>query len=241
VIRASRNEYLSQAFLIDESDLTKLTNDIMRFIGPPVFTCLCSDRITRQFDSLNAFLSYENSPSRKVEVVRLRARSEDFSQEVSLRFSGETDRNINVDVSGDEDTVLALSDAIEDRLSGIRPWYWRIASASTSIAFWALYILIVAVVPLFRSFRAGMPIGQILSPKSMSWSWSVGLGFVALGILLKFAIDWLDRMKRAVFPMASFAIGQGAKRHRDMELIRTVVVIGFVISLLSSFAASALL
>ncbi len=44
----------------------------------------------------------------------------------------------------------------------------------------------------------------------------------------------------SIFPKGVFAMNQGLKRHKDKEVIRTVVVLGFIISFVSSLVVSLL-
>jgi hypothetical protein len=48
--------------------------------------------------------------------------------------------------------------------------------------------------------------------------------------LIGSAFNWI---RDKAFPKTVFAIGQGAKRHSDKEVLRTVVIVGFVVSLVA--------
>lgn len=61
----------------------------------------------------------------------------------------------------------------------------------------------------------------------------VGLLIGVLGVLT--TATWgLNRLRDLYFPVATFAIGQGARRHQLRETIRWVVVVGFLVSLAAS-------
>lgn len=66
-------------------------------------------------------------------------------------------------------------------------------------------------------------------------------GAVAIGVLLPQIIGGLlDLLKRFAFPKTVFAIGQGAKRHAKREILRTVTILGFIVSLASGLLVLAL-
>jgi hypothetical protein len=66
-----------------------------------------------------------------------------------------------------------------------------------------------------------------------------------LGLALPAAILWgiqdlLSRLLRKAFPMGVFLIGQGLKRHQDTDLLRTVVILGFLVSVVAGVLVSVL-
>jgi hypothetical protein len=70
--------------------------------------------------------------------------------------------------------------------------------------------------------------GYLFDRESLSGFSIVLFGFVLLGFGCLFY-----NIKEKFFPLGVFAIGQGDKRHRDKEIIRTVIIIGFFISLIA--------
>jgi len=57
-------------------------------------------------------------------------------------------------------------------------------------------------------------------------------------ILFAWLSSKFNKLYFSIFPKGVFAINQGLKRYKDKEILRNVVVIGFLISLASSFVVS---
>jgi hypothetical protein len=64
--------------------------------------------------------------------------------------------------------------------------------------------------------------------------WTALLGLIAVAAFLPQIIGGiLNWIRDKNFPKTVFAIGQGAKRHANKEVVRTVVIVGFVVSLVA--------
>jgi hypothetical protein len=227
---------MKMPFVLQPDDLTSLVAEMARLVGPVKLSAMCTDDMEREFDSLDALLTYDNASSRAISRLRLGARSSDYDATASIRFDGSSTRNINWDVSADQATVYALSDLMESRVGILRPWYWRASRIGTAPVIWMLYMWATLVLPAWRHVRSG---GSISLPSALP-GMSLPFGLVCLaGVAAFLAITkWLDRLKASVFPMSAFAIGHGAKRWKDAEIIRIVVVVGFLISLAASIVAT---
>ncbi len=112
------------------------------------------------------------------------------------------------------------------------PWYALIARHSATL------ILLLVQVPLVRllikthssSYTLSNLTSDIASTP-MPKLFLVAIVLVLYGIVVIVALNFIDRFRHYVFPMGVFAIAQGAKRHQNREILRLVVVIGFIINL----------
>lgn len=238
-MQARRDEYITQPFVLDQANMQRLVEAFASFVGPTTITYRCADKIERDFSTVADALAYENVPGRAVLSLSLRAHSEDWRASASLRFDGDAQRNIRLDIQGSEDTVIGLNEAVSARLSAMRPWYWPVSRTSTFIVLWLSFVFFSAVIPLFRYFVIqGGSAAALNSGKVSMLAIVLGMLFGAGLVLIA---QLLDRLKLRVFPMAVFAVGQGLKRHSDMEIVRTVFVAAFVVSSLSGVVTTALL
>jgi hypothetical protein len=88
----------------------------------------------------------------------------------------------------------------------------------------------------------GITIGIIKLDSNQSLSPVIVIHSIFKGLLWGFTppvfgyiFSWIQK---TYFPMGSFAIGQGVKRNKDKEIIRTVIIIGFSLSLIAAIIAA---
>lgn len=233
-MRASRDLRLTQAFVLTDEELRRIFAAVSSMFGVSNLSATCADGIERSFSNLDELAAYENAPKRAIRSLRIKARSTDYKNSCLLRLEDGGNRNIFLSVEADEEHVLKISEMLEERLSSMRPWYHVIAKSN---GFWWVvvpysFFLIVALVEY-----AWSP-GKLVLPEK----WEIPVFVYVLGSLLGFVALLLaalvNRFKRAWFPMEVFAIGQGEKRHHDRDLIRTAVVVAFVVSVIASLVTS---
>ncbi len=238
-MKTSREERLTQAFVLTESDLKKLHDHLSKWFTSLSFRITCKDNLNREFLTLDELLRFENPPKRSILSLRIKGNSRDQSVSLSATFTDDASRNINISIEGDEVDVVSQSDLFEETLAGIKPWYSPLARANFYVIMYAI-VLIPAVIVMFI-IGFGM-INVVEDSPSLSMTTVIykiieGMFF---GLLPPFFGFLLHKIQRPIFPMGVFALGQGAKRDRDKETMRTAVVLGFVISLLSSIVVTLL-
>ncbi|MDX6557950.1 MAG: hypothetical protein QOF72_999 [Blastocatellia bacterium] len=237
-MKVSRQESLAQPFVLTGADLERLSLRLRNLANRISFEIECKDKLKREFATLQELLDFENPPSKEIQSLRIMASSEDLNTRIWLKLENDTARNIFVSIEGDESAALSANDSLEEIFSAIRPWYSRLSRTD-----FYLVLTIILMTPLLV-LLLGMALGLVKINPNEPFSLQAALPGIVRGSLIGIAPlvfgAMLNRVKRTLFPIGVFAIGQGAKRHKDKEIIRTLVVVAFFVSLASSVLATSL-
>ena len=218
-----------QAFVCHDEDLRRLIQLLESRVGPVSWTILCSDSIDRTGDDIEELLGFDNAPNRRIQYLRLRAHdAEDrCSAAVSLGGRGNV---IEASIEGSTGFVDPLHLVLESQLSGLREWYTRVARAD----FVVLFLLFLAFVGggLFLLFGFGF-IGvsnESPEPPEIQRERVVAIFFtVVLGVIVA---GWgLNKIREKLFPLVTFAIGQGKRSYETLEKVRWGVIVALGVSL----------
>jgi hypothetical protein len=237
-MKTSRDEVLTGSFVLTPHDLSGLHDHLRKWITNFSFKTDNQDSLSREFSTLKDLLQFENPPQKNILSLRILGYSTDFKTKFSIVFSGEASRNISISIAGDEEAVASMSASFDETLAAVRPWYSLLGQAN----FYAITYAIVLVPAAVIVFSVAFGIVKLTSSRPVDavyvmYSVMKGLSLGMLPPILGFVFH---QIQRKVFPMGVFAIGQGAKRHKDRETIRTVVVVAFTVSLVSSIVAGLL-
>jgi hypothetical protein len=229
-----REEVFTQPFVLTSDDLDGLAADLSGRLSKLDIDIKCADKLTRSFTSFQELKVFENPQGREIRELRISGRTADYSIEFSFWLTTQQRRNIYLNLKGDEETAIALNQAVIDRLHAMRPWYAWIALMNwywMVIALWFTFNL-GAIFALFKGtlyFRTLQEIRE-LDLSYVLRSFGAGLLPLLVGVILR-------RVQNFVFPMGSFALGYGARRHAKGEFVRTGVIIAFLMSLAASLVA----
>jgi hypothetical protein len=120
-VRYSKN--LIQAFVAGDSGLKKLTELLQDRIGTVEIRAGYADGFSRDFETINDLIAYENPKSKEIHRVRLNACSEDSSKSATIDLPSSSGRGIAIDLTAPEDVVSKLREDTLDIIAGMRPWY----------------------------------------------------------------------------------------------------------------------
>jgi hypothetical protein len=209
-MKASREERLTQAFVLTEGDLKKFYESLSKWVTSFSFRISSKDNLNREFSSLDELLQFENPPKRSILSLRIQGYSRDRSVSLSATFTDDASRNIGISIEGEKNAVESLSDLFEETLAGIKPWYSLLARANFYAIMYAIFLIPAATIMLLIGF------GMIKLTASPSFGmtylvYSVIKG-MCYGLLPPIIGFLLHRIQRPAFPMGVFAVGQGAKR-----------------------------
>ena len=218
-MNAEYSDLLTQAFVVGPSELKKLTNLLQDSVGEVKITAGCADGISREFETVDRLIEYENPKRKEILNVRLLALAQRSGVDsLAMVDLGRSFKGIDINFTGCEDTVSRLKEKTLDILTGTRPWYNRLSYISFGGVFvallwwfgwdivWRYPSVIIETVP------------SILA----------GLIAVVLGIILWFSGNKLGNY---FFPYAVFTIGQGKSRFENKERFQWSVGIPLLISL----------
>ena len=231
------SDELKQAFVVRPDHLKKLVELLQKHIGKVYISTDCVDKIKRDFETVEDLIGYENPKSKRISRLHLRARSNDDSKSATIVFRAPLwfQEPVSIDVIGREDVVSILKEQVLDVLSGMCPWYSRIASADLltiiGVGCWIL-LFISSIAVLFE----WIPVAD--SPSSDSKNVK-GEAFAIVFCLITLLAIWsFYQLRGFLFPKLVFTIGQGESRFRLLEKVRWGVVITFFVSLAATLVGS---
>lgn len=147
---------------------------------------------------------------------------------------------VSYDLSGDYEQVITLADRLNERLPGLKQWYspltrysvFGILAVACVVVFFSAYAL-AAVDYFYPDFLTG----EESEKTDTGLTGLVGvLFFLTAGACL--LLDWF---RKKLFPVGTFAIGQGLDRHSRLSNIRytvlTGVVLAFVVGVLVNYVS----
>ena len=218
-----------QAFVLTESHIRKIWK-VFTDAGLNVkASAKCSDEIIRNFESCESLLSYENTKRAALVNLDIQAIDPNSRSISEVSFGEKFSAPIRVSISGEEQYVINTRAKIADIIDSSKAWYsW------------------IAVFDLFYFWMPLIVLGSTLFNLTTKTSGSVEKGLplktallallVISSVIGAFAfIVWLTSfMRKKFFPISTFSLGQGNERNKHSEQMRWVVIVGFVISIVSS-------
>lgn len=222
-LKASTRFEANHAFVLDEKDIKILWELLDKTC--PVYEAKihCSDEITRTYKDIKELLDYPNPKKSEIISLELYGASENGETTADILIASPYSKKLSFTLKGEERTIAALRADIINHFDGLRPWYSKLATFDSFI----LWMII------FFSIIVG---GKLLNPEAtipkLSGSQVIAtllLSAIACGLLYTLA-NLIGKIAKYCFPIASFAIGQGSKRHAVAENIRWSVLVCFVVS-----------
>lgn len=220
-----RDSSESSAFVIEPEDIKRLIDFLENGFAKVDFTLKCSDKLSRNM-SVDELLVYENSKAKQIKTLTL---SNTYSAGNRVRITVTVGGNFFISISGDYDAVAKANEFINEWIESLRPWYWRlahVAKLNSLIGYLVSAILIGSVLSLLQTYLSRFEVTTNLEGLDYYW-------LLYISIVLPFFVA-LTLLYKSAFPAGEFAIGQGAKRFRNRELFRQIVVGGVVVSVISS-------
>src|SRR5207249_1945950 len=108
----------------------KLHHAFTAFAGIPTYRATCADHATREFASIDELKQYENLPGTHVVALQIKCQATNPDREASLTLHETSPRekdtrqpNVWIGITGAFENVRDLNEAINQRLTAMRPWY----------------------------------------------------------------------------------------------------------------------
>lgn len=227
-MQSNYNKDENHAFVLHESELRKIWKKLEACDKDVKATIQFNDDVERTVDTIEDLVGFENSKKRKILSISINAISKCGENRSRIKFESDSFRTISISSSGNDDLVTKVSDELPEIISGMKPWYSAISRLDV---FWLLY----APLSLSWIFASMMNVSSN-EDTALTFAQSatiVGiLALIALGIYACHKL--LTSLKNYLFPVASFAIGQGVQRHETQDKFRFTAVIGFFVSMAAS-------
>lgn len=200
--------------------------EALQQVGDPVATVHCSDSVVRSFENLDGLLSYSSPPSRAITKINIFARTKDYNSRAEVEFSSSQYGPASaLKAKGDEMVVSALRREFCELTEVSRPWYFLLARMDFLWVVMPVAVFFLGTAIMMGSGGDGTR--PELGVEQAALLTAMSLMLVALGAL----IVWLpNRLLRRFFPIATFAIGEGKRRHESDEKIRWAVFMGLGVS-----------
>ena len=223
------------AFVLRRDAVSRVWTILESAIGSVSATARCADDARREFGSLSQLLEFDNAKAKEICSLEFSARSQDFERRGDVTFEGRSRLTpIAVTLSAQEDgEILQVREELKDVIDGTRAWYSSISRVNVEIWFLAFVIILLLVAKIAVGDPPGPTPGVELGQAVMRAA-------QVLGILGAFGLfGWgLWRLHARYFPLAFFALGQGAERYRFDDNMRWVGIVGLVVSVFGSLVVS---
>jgi hypothetical protein len=231
----SRSDRETSVFVLKWSDIEKLFIAVAAFLPKITISASCNDRLDRSFSDLEELKKFSNSQRAAIVELKLVAWDETHSQRFSIYLSNDVRNNVRISLEANESVAIQINDLYQDFLDSIRPWYSWIARAD-----W--YLVISGIWMFVQLGSVGI---ALFKATSFSLDWPKdgvpGIVFVKaffIGMLPIFIGVGMNRVRNRFFPTGVFAFGDGENRHHRNEVIRTVLIAAFAVSVVSSLVVS---
>ncbi|WP_027858201.1 hypothetical protein [Marinobacterium jannaschii] len=228
MLQSTYSDKSEHAFVLHDNDLRKLWQKLEAYGCSVTATVKFSDKVERKITNIEDLLSFENSKKRSIQSIKFQSHSEHGHNRTSIEFDSSIYRTITVSSSGDDELVTKVSDELTEFTSGIKPWY---SSVSRLDVFWLIFVPFVLAFMFADMMHASSAEDVALTFKQSATA--IG-AIAAIGLGLYLSHKLLSTWKNYLFPIASFAIGQGAKRYKTQDQFRFTAVIGFIVSIAAS-------
>jgi len=231
-MNASASVERRHAFVLSATDTQTLWRLLEEFAGKTEATALCSDDLERTFDTPDELLAYDNPVSREIVKLSLASRSSDYNTRAEVSFFSNDQPSIRLRATGAEDSVTRFKAALIDTLGGMRPWYSPVARLDFIYVVGGIFLVLIMLVQAMTG--DGKPTPGLSAGKA-------GLVIIitlAMLAILGLMIWVLNLLRRRFFPVATFSLGQGQRRHDFDERIRWVVFVGLLVSIVGSLFAA---
>jgi len=206
-IHITRSDRETAVYVLSWIDIEKLILSVQQKLPDISISVLCSDKLERYFSDIEDFESYRNTQRSSIKELNIVAKNSSISDRISITFNEDKKHNIRFAIDTNEDIAINLNDYFTDFLDSIRPWFNWIALAD-----WYLMAFIIAFFVHFGNFAIIM-----YQHPEIFIAWSN------------------DDIPDGMLVTGTFSIGDGVNRNKRNEVIRTVIIAAFSISILSSF------
>ena len=214
---------IPHAFVVTSNDISKLWN-IFQQNGLTVTAAVsCTDGLVRHFDDCESLLKYDNPTRAAITSIEISAKSLDPYTTAEISFGARYSEPISISLRGEENSVSSMRTYVTDTVDGMCAWYSRLST----IDFFYVWASILMVLVMLAQIMSPSSTPHLARPFQKALEIFASVAAIMGGIV---AVIWLiARLRKRLFPVATFAIGQGLPRHQQNEQIRWVVIVGFVV------------
>lgn len=219
---ASKTRSLNIAFVVNTDLLKRLAKILGETSNNLEYNVKFSDGTSVRYGDIIEVIGQPNSNRRSIVALIAgtgTAEKTDKSAYVNLR---KTVPSLEYTINGTQRNVIYLADKLDDWSATIRQWYSPIFSRTASM----LSVLLVAL-PVLVAYRVSLFYPPIVPAK--------GIVLIVVALLATAALEvcalWF-------FPLGTFAIGDGERRHQLFTYVRRGVLLTFGLSVIAGVVAN---
>jgi hypothetical protein len=223
------------AFVLTAEKIEKIYKLLTERIGKPAVSAGCADNIDRDFSDIKQLLDYENSHNRRITSLSFSSKTNDYKKRCQLSFANNSWRTISVTIEGIENSVVKLKDDVAELVDGTKAWYWRLSKFDF---FYVILVLCIIGFNLLIDYAKSLD-KNVIKSEFNPLKTLVAIGITSGVFIVLAGLVWsLNRIRKCLFPIAVFAIGQEATRYNIYDKIRWTIIIGFIVSLSASLVVA---
>lgn len=236
-MQASRSSAVTRVFVLRKEDLRTFVSVLSQDLPEIKFSMKCTDAITRHCDTLDELERYPNPERAAISELRIRATDSSRQQTASFVFDSDKRGNVVLNLDGEVELVTKINTFWEDSLAGHRPWYSWVSIAPWKLLTWVgwlLFSLVSVALMVYRAREGAHGLGTLKAglPADL-W-----VKAIILGAIPSIAEHVIEKIRAVYFPTGAFALGDGLNRYNNRENMRTVVIFGFAISIITTVVLS---
>lgn len=231
-MKLSRSTAESHSFVVEEDVLRTICDNLSELFATICINVKCADKFDREFASVDELMKFANPLKSAIQELSIYARDADRKRSFRLSLANKHYANVYVSIEADNESAPALNSLADDAIESMRPWFSGIARVD-----WYWFIFQIWIIWWLAFFLLALVLHgdrQIIIGKAGSIGTYAILRGVMAGLIPAFAGLGLNLVRNQYFPVGTFAIANGKARHDQNEIIRTVIIAGLAISVITS-------
>ena len=229
--RASKTHSVNIAFVADAELLRRLEVVLGEVSKALEYTVKYSDGTTVHYRDIEDVINQPNAKRHSIVAVTAAAEeSKGQSGYVILRAVPSSSPSIEYTINGSQRNVIYFADQLDDWIAALRQWFSPFLMSTFAggvLAIGGVFGPMLLILLGFEHFFPTLARGSTLKPSVLL--------VVLISLVPVYVIEIFFFM---LFPRASFAIGQGVKRHQLLVYLRYGVLGAFVLSIIASLLAN---
>jgi hypothetical protein len=227
-----RQRALRTAFVVGIQELRR-ADEILASAGPRRYTVLLSDGRELTAPSLDALTGITNLKSRHIRRIEVTTPwREILRASLTLRRDRKL-ASLEYDLIGEERSVVQVARELDAWMHGVRVWYSRLATVDwvvLLIGTWLSVLLAIGLVVVLLAQAGRLSLSPVpgFGDAIAAAMWTIPL---LLGTVVNF-------FRNGLFPIGTYLIFDGVKRHERAIRARQILGGGFLLSMLASMIAT---
>ena len=232
-MKISRSSQIKSTFVLTANEIKKIHSLIKNYCGNVNMKIHCKDDLIREYNDVEELLEYENMKDKEIISMSFSSfgRDQYIDRIVSLSFESQRYSNVYISIEGAEDETIKLNEKIHERFEALRPWYSIFSEIEFIYVTFGIFFTLILLIILMSI------LGQMKQDELASTRYSFSSGFITASIPMVLGF-LLNRLKKIIFPLSTFAINQGEKRFKNYEDFRKIFLGGLIVSILGSIILS---